>query len=847
MTEPADLHDLFQLPPEQMVLRVVDALDRAAAGGDPRLLDELVDVAEDAARFGLSELARFVVAGLLAVLLGQDPREIRGMVLPDDLHGRDPVDDALSAVLGSAQAAIPVVTRLLGVVARLAERQGDIDRAVSLLSRAAAENDRIGQELWAAIHRQSLGAVLARAGRIRDADVQSRLAQRTYERLGDRARLAAVLLNQAQNALTVDELDRAEELLGRAETVAAADETGHLGLSAALLRAMTLLQRGDVDSAERALRSVIAASRRAGDLPMQRVATQNVATLLSNHQRAGRAVPWFDRALDLAQREGDPEAVTALLRSRARNFARLGRHDEAVELLRDVLASETGPHAGPSRARTMSDLAAALLMRATGQRDRSSTRARDLAAARPGRAADLVEADELLRGAVLEQLASDDERGWLDQTLANLVGLRRLQGRTAEAAAELVEWAGRTRDDGRDRALLEDAARLLIEIGDVDGAVELFQRAAAPGEDDDHRGALAQVQSLVLAAGELDQGGHQEAALAFYLEAAAVLDRRGGHAPFRNDIRNDTAIVLTELGRRDEARELLIANVLAARSDQNRVELAKALANLGEVNRRDDRFEEAAGQLEEAAGLHEEVGDYAVAAETWALLCNTYALLDRREDARSAARSAVAAAEREPTPLAEGRALDARALVQSLDGNHAVAANLAFQAAGGQEGVHRLESLAYAAEEHARDGNWPRFRKVLDRLAAEALADTALTGRGGLLLVRPARVWLVAGYPRRAARALAYCLALALSAAANVLGAPGPDSPEAPEEQLIRAFGSVAEVLTTADADPSDQRRCRAEVLRQVKRTAPGASQLTAELLEQAEKAVLQAIPRQAE
>lgn len=842
MTGPGDIHDLVHLPPEQMVTRVIDALDRASAGGDPKLFDELADVAEDAAGFGLSELARLIVAGLLAVLNGQDPRKTRGIILLGDLHERDPLDDALSAILGTAQAAIPVVTRLLGVVARLSERRGDIDRAVSLLSRAVAENERTGQELWAAIHRQSLGAVLARAGQIRAADVHSELAQRTYERLGDQARLAAVLLNQAQNALAVDELDRAEELLSRAETFVEADETGHLGLSAAHLRAIALLQRGDLASAERALRSVIAAARRSQDLPMQRVATQNVATLLSNHQQAGRAVPWFDRALDLAQREGDPEAITALTRSRARNFARLGRHDKAVELLRDVLASETGPHAGPSRARTMSDLAAALLMRATGQRDQSNTRARDLATARPERAADLVEADELLRDALLEQLASDDERGWLDQTLANLVGLRRLQGRTAEAAAELVEWAGRTRDDGRGRALLQDAARLLVEVGDVAGAVELFRRAAAPGKDDDYRGALAQVQSLVLAAGELDQGGYEEAALAFYLDAAAVLDRRGGHAPFRSDIRNDTAIVLTKLGRRDEARGLLSANALAARSDQNRVELGKALANLGEVNRKDNRFEEAAGQLEEAARLHEEVGDYAVAADSWALLCNTYALLDRREDARAAAQAASAAAKREPTPLAEGRALDARALVQSLDGNHAIAANLAFQAARGQEGIQRLESLAYAAEEYARDGNWPRFRKLLDRLATEALADPALTGRGGLLLVRPARVWLVAGHPRRAARALAYCLALALSAAAKVLEAPGPDSPEGPMEQFIRALFSVAEVLTTADAGPSDQRRCRAEVLRQVERTAPGTSQLTAELLEQAEEAMLKAV-----
>lgn len=819
------------------------ALDRAAAGGDPRLLDELVDVAEDAVGFGLPELARFVVAGLLAVLRGQDPREVRGTVFPDDPHGRDPLDEALDGALdrvsGGAHPAAPVVTRLLAVAARLAERRGDTDRAVNLLSRAAAELERTGQHLWAAVDRQSLGAVLSRAGRTREADVQSELAQRTYERFDDQARLASVLLNRAQDALTADDPDRADELLERVETLAAVDGTGHLGLAAAHLRAMTLLHRSDVDAAERALRSVVAACRRARDLPLQRVATQNLAALLSNHQRAGRALSWHDKALDLARREGDPAAVAALVRARAGNLARIGRYDEAVEVLRAQLASETGPHSGPSRARTMSDLAAALLMRATGQRDRPDTRAQDLAAARPGRDADLAEADRLLQGAAAE-LAFDEERGWLEQTLANLVVLRRLQDRTAEAAAELVAWADRTRDDERARALLQDAARLLTETRDVQGAVELYRRAARPSSDVDDR--MAQAQALAYAAAELDRGDHLEAAVALYQDAAALLDRHDGDAPLRHDIRNDTAIALAELGRRDEARELLAVNVLAARSNRNRVELAKALGNLGVVNRSDDRDEEAVSQLAEAARLHEEVGDYAVAADTWALLCNTYAGLDRLDDARSAALAAAAAAEREPTPLAVSRALDAQALLHSLDGNHAAAADLALRAAGGQEGVHRLESLAHAAEEHARAGDWPRFRRVLDRLVDEALADPALTGAGGLLLVRPARVWLVAGHPRRAARALALCLALALSAYTEALEAPGPDSPEEPvRDRFLRAFLSVAEALTTADADPADQRRCRAELLRQVERTVPGAGQTTADLLEQSEAAMLQA------
>jgi len=198
----------------------------------------------------------------------------------------------------------------------------------------------------------------------------------------------------------------------------------------------------------------------------------------------------------------------------------------------------------------------------------------------------------------------------------------------------------------------------------------------------------------------------QEATAALRYNAPEARRRRDAAAVhLRHDIRNDTAVALADLGRRDEARELLAGN---ARADRNRVELAKALTNLGVVNHRDGQYDEAAGQLSEAAVLDEAVGDYASAADTWSLLCNTNALLDRLDDARSAAHAAAAAAMREPTPRAVGRSLDARALLLGLDGDHAAAA-LALRAADGQEGVHRLESLAHAAEEHARADDWSAF------------------------------------------------------------------------------------------------------------------------------------------
>jgi tetratricopeptide (TPR) repeat protein len=290
------------------------------------------------------------------------------------------------------------------------------------------------------------------------------------------------------------------------------------------------------------------------------------------------------------------------------------------------------------------------------------------------------------------------------------------------------------------------------------------------------------------------------------------------------------ALAYANIGEWEEARRLLRENVRSARRQLNRVELAKAAANLGEIERRADNLEAALPHLEEAAKLEEDVGDFGSAAATWAILANTYALLDRGDDVYRTAAAADVAAGTEGSAEARAHAATARAYAHYLSRNYQAAAASFLDAVESQSGTSRLESYAHALESFARADEWKRYRPLLDRFLREALESPRVVSRG-YLLTRPARFWLTSGHPQRAARTAAWALLLALQSASHGAAGEDQDLPAASVEELSKTFLAVAEALTTMDADPTDQVACRKAILRQVERLAPQILDFVVELL----------------
>lgn len=745
-------------------------------------------------------------------------------------HAGDPKDPLVGAAAGAGDDAWPLLAErfgqlagsgsdddellapLLGVAGRLADRHGDSRSAVLLARAALARFEAVGDPLLRAAAEQSVGAALSRAGRREEAEPYSLRAQAVYERMDDRQRLASVLSNRAQDALTDGDPEKARALLRRVLALAADTGDRRRRDQALQLIAMTDLLAGDVDRAERGLRDVVARARRTGDLDLLRVAAQNLAALLSEHRGPAAALRWQRRALRLAEQTGEPLAVEELSRSLGTALAVVGELPAAEEQLRQAV-SVAEVLGDPFRiAAGRADLAAVLVASVTGTavvRDSAADGRHGPGARgrRPSAAewtARLDEAVALLRRAA-DAFADLGDDEWLDRTVGNLAIALREQGEPRAAAAALAERAAGHANPSTAADLFQDAAWLLLAAGEPDDALRLARRAAEDRDDD-------APWRLATSAADAAGAGHPAVARTLFEEALARIapDQRAG--PLAADIRNDLALAHADIGEHDQARALLARNADDARRANNRVELAKAVANLAEMNRRNDDHVAAAEQLSEAAALYAAMSDHDNAAEQWALLAHASLVLDRPSAARQAAHRAAQSADAAGTATAAAAAARAHGHIRQAEGRYLAASVLYLAAAPHETGLQRAESRAAALTALAELGDWPRYRNVLRIVQRELHADPAAASAAPALAA-PAAAWLAAGRPRRAAGALVLALTAAIRGYLDA-DLQSRDSSSLLAETFLRA----AQALDEPGATPADRTACRRAVLAPLRR-----------------------------
>jgi serine/threonine protein kinase/TolB-like protein/Flp pilus assembly protein TadD len=168
---------------------------------------------------------------------------------------------------------------------------------------------------------------------------------------------------------------------------------------------------------------------------------------------------------------------------------------------------------------------------------------------------------------------------------------RALGNRTllAQALILLAEYSRQRRDFDKVFPLLQQAADVSRQVGDMDGYAYVLHATAKEHWLNDDRAAAR---------------GPAEEALSIY--------RTSGNAEGIARAANGLGIVLAEEGDLDGARKLLMESLAACRQIRSKVRIADGLLNLGMFLAESGDLEEGRGMEQEAAGIYRQLGNRGV-------------------------------------------------------------------------------------------------------------------------------------------------------------------------------------------------------------------------------------------
>lgn len=370
-------------------------------------------------------------------------------------------------------------------------------------------------------------------------------------------------------------------------------------------------RRGDHAAAETEYREALRLARVGGDVHHEVLGIMNVGSSLAERGREGEALRWYRRGARRAEDLGAVSLEAQLRRSSALMLLRLGRGREARDELERALhlADAVGhPHRS---AECRADLGALLLQE--------------------GRPA---EAEPLLDLARREFAALGDQR-WAAQVTNNLAEVA-LAGEQFALADE--RWTAAIEalvdDPETTTAIARRAADAAIVRGDVQQArhwINVELSSAEAFED----GADLAWRTATAGAG-LNWRLATEDGLEL-LERAVALYQRAGDDVQAALVRLDVGSARSDLGRHDEAITEFEACLALAHARSDRALRRHALANLGEVLRRNGDLSGATEALTEALQLARALGDDDAVALTLGNLALAYGGLDDLDRAVDAA------------------------------------------------------------------------------------------------------------------------------------------------------------------------------------------------------------------
>ena len=216
---------------------------------------------------------------------------------------------------------------------------------------------------------------------------------------------------------------------------------------------------------------------------------------------------------------------------------------------------------------------------------------------------------------------------------------------------ESLEQARGENDPGAFAAVGNELAGFYRVSGKIDQAITLSQDVLRTLKDmgqettENFAAALQNAASVLVVAGEKDT------ALEMYLTAKKILEYRGLQQDYRMAaLENNLSAVYREGEDFAQAEEAALRSIeIISRTPENQVELATSLVNLGEVQARMEKFDEAKANLERALQIYEtetEGKDPHYAAAT-AALGNLYFFRNQPEQAAPYYRKALELIERD--------------------------------------------------------------------------------------------------------------------------------------------------------------------------------------------------------
>ncbi|MBF4511429.1 tetratricopeptide repeat protein [Plantibacter sp. VKM Ac-2885] len=738
----------------------------ALASDDDAPMLALLEEVEPLVRNANDYFARLVTqAGLLRVIHGVRLAQLSHVDQSLDLDRFDVVfDEALEV---GSQAALSGAA--LGAAGLLYGSRQEYRRAVVAHETAAARWASVGRpeseatELLragaSAFHVESMGSALER----------SALARAAYERMGDTHGVIWATLNMAQAADRGDG-DAARELVQEARALSIGLRDGHITCSILIQEGVLDAENGQHEAAKEHFSKAYRSARRRGAADQALVAAKNLGLLHTEIDQPLRAATWWDKTVSLAIVLSDWHEHQEAERARGVALARAGRYQDAVASFDRAIALNEDNQSSLDAARSRADKGAVLLEYAL-RGEVSDSRFDELVA----------QAISLLNTARGELEALGDFE-WAATTLRNLRTAWTLQKTEADGAATLRGQAGRYGESAPAYAaeLQRIAAWLALSAGSTDDEIwQLLRDAVAVTTDD----TVEQAWALAKEAANLADRGFDDAAVHLYDAGLERLSPKADPSAFGN-ILNDSVIVLERLERLDEVRERLLVVEAIARESKDRVLLSLALSNLGETAVRQENKALARDYFTASVSLAEEIGDDNRVAVGLASIANTYVTADEVEEADAYSRRALVAAQTAGSDEAWLRATSATASVAYLRDDYEAAFTAWDQCVLRAGASDAGDYPAFALDSLAQIGDWPRFRRQLDRYSRGAQRAQSQAGFVEDLHL-PALTWLKNGRPAAAGTVLAYSLLLAFEGASITYGPRGRELSTAERNEAL--------------------------------------------------------------
>lgn len=589
-------------------------------------------------------------------------------------------------------------------------------------------------------------------GRLDQAAHQYRLAFDAWNDLGDYYGAIRALQNIAAVALSQEDLDRAGRILDATdELFQLISREPYLRFSGSLLKAQLAVKTHNLEDAAIEFRRALRYARQTGDALAVCVAMQNLGAVYVERGEFRRAMQWLHKGIRLAERIGAQHELGLLQSSLAIALIEMDRLREAQEAFENARSIFVQLGDSQHVQTITADLGALSVQLGELEHGRRLlAEGLDLARQRGSESGQLLALRNLLLADVREPnpVAAESRVNEILDLLSDNAGDERASVLTMAAEAALNAIPPQF-----------ERAQALFDRG-----VATFDRQPAmqisPGSPNTEQAYYA-AQS----AAHLSQRGGFSYAVPFYDRALAIYEME--HAQEMSfHVRNDRAIALTQLERYEEARSEYLACLAQAKRLDNRVMELQAIFNLGELDHRDGKLDDAITRLERAVALARELEDADMELDAHNSLGIAFLKSERYEDARTAFATAEQLAHRTNDRLALAGAIGGIAGVAFADGEYRQASRLYARAASmeikEQDWRHAVEDLGGQLQSLAELGRRSEFER-----RSQALIDLAqghlLSPQAGDTFLRCGLTWLQKGRLEAATDSYAVALALTLN------------------------------------------------------------------------------------